>query len=557
MVHTGPLFGPVTDELCRRLDERRQAAMRALDALAAVRAAGYPGSEDRAQLLRLARLAGGQPFTEAELDRARSLAGRPTGTMPRCRHPRQAAFLALAGGAAAEVHVVLADRHGLVQRVFTYGSDAADGDQDGPQAGTEDRLVEQAMAARWAWPQVMEGVPEDGDAQLFWLAGRTGPTAPSPGTVAEAARRWSEQQAHGWSAAAVVHRDPGWAVPDAFADSLTSLLAVQTGRAVPGVVLTPGAPPDDWSVPAPTSGRAWGMAPGYPEPEHVTVAVGTADGNVAVVQAGADTEPRTALRLGALVTAVAPAAARGGGGILAGSVLGEVGWVPGRGMDPISLPGHLGRVSAVAAGTGMLLSLGSEGRLHRVRLDTGGPDLSALDIVELGPSGAEVLAVAERAEVAVAGGTDGILRVLDTESLARREIRLGALIAALALDPGGQLAVVGHGDGGVAMVALADGTSRRLFVVADPPAGPLTLSVTGTHVSVVAADASGLLTAWSGGLLAGDGDTIRLGRHVSGVGAVHHLTPASVLTLGQRDGVLRAWPLPHANRPDRPTAGEV
>ena len=554
VVHTGPQLGPVTDELRGRLDEQREAAIRRLDALAAVRAAGYPGSEDHARLLRLARLTDGPPLTEPELDHARSVAAEsPPGKTPGSGDPRQAALSALAGGAAAEAVVVLVGRHGLALRIFV-----AEGDQGDPGASAEESLVERATAARWSWPQVLDGVPEDKDAELFWLAGRVGPDAPSPRRVAEAARRWAEREAGGWPAAAMIRQDPGWAVPDTFAGSLTGALATATRRAVPGLVLAPrGAaasrPTDEWSVPAPARGTAWGMAPGYPEPGQVTVMVGAADGNVAVLLAGADTEPRTALRLGALVTAVAAAADT----ILAGSVLGEVCWVAGRGRGPVSLPPHSGRVSAVAVGPRMLLSLGSEGRLHRVRLGSGGPDPLAMDIVEVGPSGAEVLAVAERAPVAVTGGTDGILRVIDTERLSRRDVRLSAQITALALDPDGRLAVAGCGDGGVAVVALADGTSRRLFAVADPPAGPLAVSRAGPGASVVAADATGLLTAWSGGLFSGDDGTIRLGRHVSGVGVVRHLMPASVLAMGQRDGVLRTWPLPHANRLERPTTGEV
>jgi hypothetical protein len=550
IVHTGLRLGPVTEELRRRLDGRQQAAMRGLDALAALRAAGHPGPEDRVRLLRLARLAGDPPLTEAELDRARSLAtGSPASTVPSCHDPRQAALSALTGGNAAEVRVVLVDRHGLALRVFAGGDD--------PRVSREDGLIEHAVADRWTWLQMLADVPAEEDTRLFWLAGRAGPAGPRPGIVAEAARSWVEQQASGWPAAAVIRRDPGWAVPDGFASSLTGLLAARTGRAVPDLELAPEAPPQDWSASVPARGSAWGMAPGYPEPEQVTVAVGTAEGNVAVVRAGADTEPRIVLRLQTLVTAAAPAATAPGGGILAGSVLGEVRWVPGPGLDPVSLPNHSGRVSAVASGTRMLLSLGSEGRLHRVRLGGGGPDLSAWDMVELGSSGASVLAVAERAAVAVTGGADGILRVLDTESLNHREVRLGVWITALALDPEGRLAVAGHGDGGVAVIRLGDGASRRLFAVPDPPAGPLALSLDGDGATVVAADAAGLLTAWSGGLFGGEGTTTRLGRHVGGVGAVRHLGPARVLAVGRRDAVLRAWFIPGPNRRDRPTTGEV
>ena len=545
MIHTGLRLGPVTDELRRRLDEQRRTALRRLDALAVVRAAGYPGSEDPVRLLRLSRLVDGPPLTAAELDQARSLVAE---SPPVSGHgqPRQAALSEMAGGTAAEVRVVLVGRHGLALQIFT--------DETGPEADPEvSAIVEHATAARWSWPQVLDGVPEDADTGLFWLAGQAGPEAARPGTVAEAARRWSEREAGEWPAAAVIRRDPGWMVPDTFADALTELLAARTGRAVPDLVLAPGAETEDWSAPAPARGSAWGMAPGYPAPERVTVVVGSADGNVTVWRAGADSEPRAVLRLGALVTAVEAAA----DAILAGSVLGEVSWVIGRGGKPVSLPPHSGRVSAVAAQSRMLLSLGSEGRLHRVRLGGRGPDLPALDIVELGPSGAAVLAAARRAPVAIAGGTDGILRVLDTEHLTRRDVRLGARITALALDPDGRMAVVGHGDGSVAVVALADGTSRMLFAVADPPAGPLAVSLAGPDASVVAADATGRLAAWSGRLSGGDGGTVSLGRHVGGVGAVRHLTPTSVLAMGQRDGVLRAWPLRDPNRPERPTTGEV
>jgi hypothetical protein len=333
-----------------------------------------------------------------------------------------------------------------------------------------------------------------------------------------------------------------------FADALTELLAARTQRPVPGLVLAPGATLQGWRGPAPARGNAWAMAPGYPEPGQVTVAVGHPDGTVAVWQAASGNEPRTVLRLDGIVTAVATA----GDATLAGSVRGEVSWVPGPGAQPVRLPSHPGRVSAVAAGPRMLVSLDGDGRLHRIRLG-GRPDLSAPDIVELGSSGAAVLAAAERAPVAVAGGTDGILRVLDLEHLDHRDIRLGVGITALALDPGGELAVIGHNDGSIVSVRLADGESRRLFAVPRPPAGPLAVSLA-ADASVVAADAAGLLTAWSGRLF-GDGTTTRLGRHSGGVGAVRHLAPAGVLAVGQRDGVLQAWPLP--DRPDQRTTGEV
>jgi hypothetical protein len=121
----------------------------------------------------------------------------------------------------------------------------------------------------------------------------------------------------------------------------------------------------------------------------------------------------------------------------------------------------------------------------------------------------------------------------------------------VAIDPGGRLAVVGHGDGSVAVVTLADGASRVLFAVAVPPASPLAVAFGDADASVVAADATGLLTAWSGRLASGDGSITRLGRHAGGVGALRHLGQASVLAAGRQDGVLSTWPLP-GREPARP-----
>jgi hypothetical protein len=533
IVHSGPRLGPVTDELRRQLEKRRLAATRGLAALAAVRAAGYPGAVDRTRLMRLARLVSSPPLTEAELGNAHSVAAA---TRVASRHrsvsARQAALFALstATGPAEQCPVVLIGRHGLQVRIF-----AASG-------------LEHAVMARWSWAQLLAGVPPDEDAGLLWLAGGSGLAAPEPGAMTEAVRRWADQAASGWAMVAVLRCDPGWAVPDAFSDALVDLLITRTQRVISSFVLSPDGQTDDWWAPASADASAWGMVIGHPAPWRSAIVVGTAGGNVAVVSVGPvgpDAESRALLDLGRTVTAVA--ADRDS--IVAGSMLGEVSWVPmsgarGQGHELVSLPPHSGRVSAVAASVRTLLTLGSDGSLNRIRMDGGRPNLSSLATVEIGPSGATSLAIAQGFPVAVTGGADGVLRVIDTESARRADIRLGAPITALALEPDGRLAVVGHDDGSVAVVALADGTSRSLFTVPTPPAGPVAVWFAEDAASVVAADATGTLTQWSGPLPRGAGAATLIGRHVGGVAAVRYLNRASVLAAGRQDGVLRAWSIP-------------
>ena len=529
LVHSGYHLGPATPEWERTLDEQRGLHRRRMDAVAAVRAAGYPGPVDPVRLLRMGRMVDGPPLTDAELDRARALVVADA-EAPTCDDLTEAAQLAAVDD-QAEIPVVVVDEQSVSLRVFgPLGAGAPGPDDSG--------LVEFAPVATWSWPELLEDVPDDRDGRLFWLAGRVGRRPAEPTAVAAAAGRWADTVADTWTAAAVVRERPGWSVPDTFAATLVDRLP----RRPVDAVLAPGRTANRWSASLPHRGSAWGCTSGALTPDRITLAIGRPDGDVLMWRIGMQPRPGVLATLRSTVTAVAPLMDGADVGVLAGSVLGEVVWVL-TGGTPVPLPQHRQRVSAVAATVGTLLTLGGDGVLNRLRIGPGGANPSAPDVVELGVSGAATLAVADQAPVAVAGGLDGFLRVVDLDELTRNDIRLGSRITALALDPDGRVAAAAHGDGLVTATPLPGGPPRPLLRVANPPAGPLSLLLDGTVAHLVVADAAGLLTTWSGQLQhpRGGEQHTTVGRHVGGVGTVRYLPARRVFAVGRQDDTARLW----------------
>jgi hypothetical protein len=519
VVRSGYRLGPVTPELAQEVEQRWVAVARSLDAVAALRAAGCPGPVDQGLLLRLARLVAGPPLDDEELGRARAEVVPPTGATA-VATVAAAADLGTATGSPPEVHVVVVDEEGLTGRVFA----AREGDGDG--------LVEQASAAAWSWRELLDDLPDDEVERRFRLAGGVGSGAVPFDAVRAAAERWAGGVAGTGRATVVARSRPGWAVPDAFAAAVARRLTA------PDVVLPPGEGAAGRAVAVPRGPVAWAAAPAG---DRALVAAGDAQGVVtAWLAPGA--EPRRLTTLDVAVTSVAV----GGSGVVAGSVLGRVHWAPVAGPpEPVPLPAHQGRVSAVAAAADVVAGLGTDGTLHVVPLRDGVPEPARVRVIGVGASGAAVLAVSERGQVAITAGHDGILRVVRLDRGDVAEIVLGRHVAAAAVDPTGRVAAVALGDGAVVLVPLEDasapggaGAATTLFHVAHTPAGPLSVQLAPAGAHVVAAAADGTITAWSAGRVT------TVGRHAGGVGALRHVAGHEVLAVGRDDGVLRRWPLP-------------
>jgi WD40 repeat protein len=198
----------------------------------------------------------------------------------------------------------------------------------------------------------------------------------------------------------------------------------------------------------------------------------------------------------------------------------------------------------------VLVSLGSDGWLHSVPLTATVPDpagnggKSGKTVVDLGGSGATALAVAPRALLAVAGGSDGVLRVVDLAAGERTDLPgLGLSVTSLAIDDAGRLLAAGLTDGSVRLLDLLTRTWLARFELGKGPVGPICVAAAdGQPVRLAMSSSRGEIYYWMGAAV-GEGTMTELGVHRGGVLELG-LPDLGLVSIGREDRVLRLWSAP-------------
>jgi WD40 repeat protein len=237
---------------------------------------------------------------------------------------------------------------------------------------------------------------------------------------------------------------------------------------------------------------------------------------------------------------------------LAGGWDGEVGLR--RGDTVRRLTAHAGRVNAVGLGAALIATVGDDGVVRRTALHAAVPE--SLPPVDVGRDGCATLALSTSGSVVLAGGGDGGLRLVD-DSGAVTGITAGretAAVVAVAVDPDGRFAAVGHADG---VARVLDVPRLAWVAVCRGGREPVTaVAVTGSgHVATGSADGS--VTWWPAGPQP-DRPGIELGHHdgaVRGLAVLDAGGPdvaTAVVSAGRRDRLVRLWPLPTTMRRTRP-----
>jgi WD40 repeat protein len=349
----------------------------------------------------------------------------------------------------------------------------------------------------------------------------------------------------------VLVQQQGWAVLDLVAAELARASAGPATSAEPG--LPPAVPPVAYRLDADIVTASLARAPDG----GVLAASGDYDGQVRLraVPAPAASQPAAArpelIKPGLAMTALAlapdlDAVAVGGRN---GSVL-LCSRQPGAAARQATA--HAGRVAAVRFSRGALVSLGSDGGLHIVPLAAGMPDPAGQTVVDLGGSCATALAVAGR--LAVGGGTDGVLRLIDLVSGARTDLPgLGLSVTSLAVDDAGRLLAAGLADGSVRLLDLPTRNWLARFELGKGAAGPVCIAAAdGEPVRLGMSSAQGEIYYWTG-TADGEGTMTELGVHQGGVRELG-LPGFGVVSIGREDRVLRLWS-PPADDGLRPSGG--
>jgi len=540
-------LGPLTPAVERDFSSRLDAAVRQFDALAVATAAGAGDSAEPAQLRSFAPLARLGPPTESELAQARqaiatrrSLAANQVDTASAAAAQARSAARAVEGAPrATEIVVVELSPDGILAR--RYGADD---------------LTERAWLQRWTWADVLPGLPKDSGARRYWVAGGVSDRFPPQSAVPAAARRWSRQHASGWPARAVLVAPAGWPVLDAFAAELARHGPVVSGP--PGAVRTSA----EWARRVTAGVSACGIRARTDAaihtagavPQRAVIAASGSPGEVGIWTIPADPaesadapQPERVVRLHSkALTAVA--LAPGATALLAGARDGDVRWSPGGSAAAVRLPAHAGQIMAVRFAAGGLLSLGADGRLHCVPMGGRGPDTGGAVTFQLSESGCSALAGVDGRSVVIAGGIDGVLRIIDLKAGSRLDVAAaGPLVTALAMDDSSGLVVAALGDGTVHLLELESRAWRARWRIGGHQGLEVAISSSGKdsrHLTVVASDARGQIYYWSGRPGSGEETMSELGMHDGGVRGLGLLAGGQVISVGRDDGVARIWSLP-------------
>ena len=520
LLFSGYRLGPLTAELERAFDDDLRAAVRGRDVAAVAAAISGLGRAEAELTRQISALARSRPVTKAELNAARPSAPAPPGSSA----AQAARQLAETNGGQARLVVVEIGVIGISARTFS-----------------PDGCWEEAWLDAWLWAEIIGPLPEDAAARRFWLAGGVGDGLPARIGLAGLARAWAERAAARWPALAVLVEQRGWAVLDLFAAELARASA--TGPATP---VEPGLPP---SVPPLArrldSDTAAASTVRTPDGE-VMAATGDYDGRVRLCAVpGPAPVQREPMRLRPSMTALA--LAPGLDAVAGGGRDGGV-WVCS--LDPGAAPqqvtAHGGRVAAVRFGPGVLVSLGSDGVLRSVPLTAAVPDPAGETVVDLGGSGTTALAVATRALLAVVGGSDGVLRLVDLAAGQRTDLPgLGLSVTSLAIDDAGRLLAAGLADGSVRLLDLPTRTWLARYETGNSSAGPLSIvAADGQPVRLAASTAQGKIYYWTV-TADGEGTMTELGVHRGGTRELG-LPGLGVVSIGREDRVLRLWSPPGA-----------
>jgi len=521
LLFSGYRLGPATPELARAFEDDLRTAIRVRDVAAVAAATSGLGAAEAELTRRIAALARFRPVTAAEL----SAASGPTPAAPASTARQAARQLGQANDGRASLAVVEIGVTGISARTFS------------PDGRWED-----AWCDAWPWAEIIDGLPADVAASRFWLVGGVGDGLPAHAGLPGLARRWASRQAAHWPVLAVLVEQRGWAVLDLFAAELARASAAAPATQV-GPGLAPPVRPAAWRLDAEPGAAAISRTPDG----DVIAAIGDHDGTIRLCAAprpavnGPESAQPELIRLGPAMTTLALASDLDL--VAAGGRDGSV-WMCSRepGATPWQATAHAGRVVAVRFGQDVLVSLDSDGWLHSVRLTTATPaDPGGKVLVELGRSGATALAVSARALLAVAGGIDGVLRVVDLAVGERTDLPgLGLSVTSLAIDDAGRLLAAGLADGSVRLLDLRTGTWLTRFELGRGPAGPVCIAAADGHqVRLAASSSQGEIYYWTE---APDGEETmtELGVHRGGVRELG-LPELGVVSIGREDKVLRRW----------------
>ena len=532
LLFSGYRLGAVTPDLARAFEDDLRTAIRVRDVAAVAAATSGLGTTETELTRAIASLARSQPVTTAEL----SAASGPASAAPGRSAVQAARQLAETSDGQADLVVVEIGETGITARTFS-----------------PDGRWEHAWFDAWPWTEIIDHLPSDVAARRFWLAGGVGHGLPARADLSGLVRSWAERQAANWPVLAVLVQQRGWAVLDLFAAELARACAADPVPPVaPG--LAPPVPPAARRIDTDPGAASIARAPDG----GVVAAIVDHAGEVRLcpVPRPAASQPEPArpelIRLRSAMTALALAPDLGA--VAAGGRNGSV-WVLAR--EPAAAPqqatAHGGRVAAVRFGPGVLVSLGSDGWLHSVPLTGTVPDPAGKGgrggqggktVVDLGGSGATALAVAPRALLAVAGGSDGVLRVVDLSAGKRTDLPgLGLSVTALAIDHAGRLLAAGLTDGSVRLLDVLTRTWLARFELGKGPVGPICVAAAdGQPVRLAMSSARGEIYYWMGAA-GGDGTMTELGVHRGGVLELG-LPDLGVVSIGREDGVLRLWSAP-------------
>jgi WD40 repeat protein len=519
LLFSGYRLGSLTPELAQAFDDGLRAAIRNRDIAAVAAATGGLTATQSSLTRQIAALARSGPVTAAELSVVSSPAAAATGSSA-VQAARQ-----LAGRNNGQVCPVVVEIGvtGISARTFS------------PDGRWEDAWLD-----AWPWAEIIDHLPAEVAARRFWLAGGVGDGLPPDADLAGLARGWAERAVAGRPALAVLVQQRGWAVLDLFAAELARASATPVELGLPPTV-PPTARRLDTDIAAASVART---------PDGgVIAAIGDYDGQVRLraVVGPADRqldEPGQELRwFRSAMTALALAPDLDA--VAAGARDGSV-WLRARepAAAPRQLTAHAGRVAAIGFSPGVVVSLGSEGGLHSVPLTAAVPDPDGKIVVDLGGSGATALAVAARARLAVAGGTDGVLRLVELVSGERADLpSLGLSVTSLAIDDAGRLLAAGLADGSVRLLDLPTRTWLARFELDPGSAGPMCIAAAdGQPVRLAMSSARGGIYYWTGAA-DGEGTMTELGVHQGGVRELG-LPGLGVVSIGREDRVLRRWSPP-------------